>query len=147
MIDLQRLIGARSGEILGLTAAAIDRSGQVWTANLGDHKTVHHRHTRILAIGPKAQAVLAKYLNGPANEPLFDMIRHAYCRAITRSCERLKITRWVPHQLRRTGAGNVRAAFGLEHKQAVLGHSTADTSERYAKVSQSKASEVALKIG
>lgn len=54
LIDLQRLIGARSGEILGPTAAAIDRSGQVWSANLGDHKTVHHGHTRILAIGPKA---------------------------------------------------------------------------------------------
>ena len=147
LIDLQRLIGARSGELLSLTTAMIDRSGPVWTARLDNHKTVHHGHHRNLAIGPKAQLVLTKYLSANAAKPLFDIEGHSYCRAITRVCTRLKIPRWVPHQLRNTAASAVRDAFGLEHTQAVLGHASADMSEHYARVSQNKAAEVALKIG
>jgi integrase len=49
--------------------------------------------------------------------------------------------------LRHTNASNVRDEFGLEHTQAVLGHSTADMSQHYAKASKAKAAEVARKIG
>ena len=42
---------------------------------------------------------------------------------------------------------NVREQFGLEHTQAVLGHSKANMTEHYAKASRAKAAEVARKIG
>lgn len=147
LIDLQRLIGCRSGELLSLTTRMIDRTAECWIATLVDHKTSHKGQSRFLAIGPQAQLILSKYLKAKPDEPLFEMRRDAFCRAITRSCERLDIPRWIPHQLRHTAASRVREEFDLEHVQATLGHAKATMSETYAKVTRSKAVEVALKIG
>ena len=147
LIDLQRLTGARSGELLKLTTGLLDRSGDVWTAELSDHKTVHHKKSRTLHFGPQAQLILAKYLSVDPDARLFGITRAAYCRAITRACEKAGIDRWVPHQMRHTTGHNVREEFGLEHTQAVLGHSKASMTEHYAKASRSKAAEVARKAG
>ena len=147
LIDVQRLTGARSGELLQLTTGAIRREGAVWTAELTDHKTRHHGQSRTLHFGPQSQLILRKYLSADPAEPMFKIIRTAYCRAITRACEKAGIDRWVPHQLRHTAADVVRQQFGLEHCQSVLGHSKADMTEHYAKAGQAKAHEVALKIG
>jgi len=147
LIDVQRLTGARSGELLMLTTAMIDRTGEVWKAALVDHKCQHHGQSRTLHFGPQAQLILAKYLSADPDQPLFKILRTAYCRAITRACEKGGIERWVPHQLRHTAADAVRQQFGLEHTQSVLGHSKANMSEHYAKAGSIKAAEVALKIG
>lgn len=147
LIDLQLATGARSGELLQLTSGMIYRSGDVWFAELSDHKTRHLGKGRILWFGPKSQLILTKYLSRELSHPLFSIIRTAYCRAITRACERAGIPRWVPHQLRHTNAHIVREEFGLEHAQATLGHAKADMTQHYAKVSNARAAEVARKIG
>jgi integrase len=147
LIDIQRLVGARSGELLKLTSGILDRTGDVWVAELSDHKTRHHGQSRTLYFGPKAQLILKKYLSADPNKRLFKITGAAYRRAITRACDRLKIERWVPHQLRHTNADTVREEFGLEHTQAVLGHAKANMSEHYAKASGKKAAEVARRIG
>ena len=147
LIELQRLTGSRSGELLKLTTGAINRTGDVWAAQLGDHKAVHHGKSRTLHFGPHAQLILMKYLSADPDERLFRMTGAAYRRAITRACEKLGIDRWVPHQLRHTNADVVREEFGLEHTQAVLGHAKANMTEHYAKASRAKAAEVARKIG
>lgn len=147
LIDIQRLVGARSGELLKLTSGVLDRTGDVWFAELSDHKNRHHGQSRTLYFGPQAQLILTKYLAADPNKRLFKITGAAYRRAITRACDRLKITRWVPHQLRHTNADAVREEFGLEHTQAVLGHAKANMSEHYAKASKTKATEVARKIG
>ena len=121
LIDLQRLCGARSGELVMMTGGMLNRSGKVWSAELNDNKCLHHGKSRTLHFGPKAQLILAKYLSADPNAKLFKMTRTAYCRAITRVCDRLEIERWIPHQLRHTMAENVRDEFGLEHTQSVLG--------------------------
>jgi len=147
LIDLQNLTGARSGELLSLTPAMINTSKTVWSAELHDHKTLHHGQRRVLHFGPKAKKILRKHLKRDPDGPLFPITGAAYRRAITRACERLKIPRWVPHQLRHSAATKVREAFGLEHAQAVLGHSKASMSEHYAKLSSAKAAEVAQRLG
>ncbi|MBL8817173.1 MAG: tyrosine-type recombinase/integrase [Planctomyces sp.] len=147
LIDIQRLTGARSGELLKLTTRMIDRSGDVWFAELTDHKTRHHGQSRTLYFGPQAQLILVKYLSAEPDKRLFKITRNGYRRAITRTCEKLEIDRWVPHQLRHTVGHAVREEFGLEHTQAVLGHATADMTQHYAKISGLKAAEVARKIG
>lgn len=147
LIDLQRLTGARSGELLQLTTGMIRRTGEVWTAALADHKTRHHGQSRTLHFGPHAQAILARYLAADPDVALFGITRAAYRRSITRACEKAGIDRWVPHQLRHTAAHVVREEFGLEHTQAVLGHSKANMSEHYAKAGSARAAEVALRIG
>ena len=147
LIDVQRLTGARSGELLMMTMVMLNRAGEVWSAELTDNKCRHHGKTRTLHFGPQAQLILTKYLSADPDKRLFKMTGAAYRRAITRACEKLGIERWVPHQLRHTNADVVREEFGLEHTQAVLGHSKANMSEHYAKASRAKAVEVARKIG
>jgi integrase len=71
MVRAQLLIGCRPGEICRLTPAMIDRSGDVWTAEFGEHKTAHHGHTRTLYIGPKAQVILTPYLLRGPDDCLF----------------------------------------------------------------------------
>jgi integrase len=58
-----------------------------------------------------------------------------------------KSHRWHPNQLRHSAATTVRAAFGLEAAQVVLGHSKANTTEIYAERDLSKAVEVMREIG
>lgn len=149
MIDVQKLTGARSGELLKLTKGIIDQSGPVWSAEIKSHKTIHHGLKRTLYFGPKAQEIMARYLKVTRSpkEPLFKMTRSAYRRAITRACELRGIPRWVPHQLRHTTATAIRELFDLDHSQATLGHATADMTEHYAKVSKEKAIAVALRLG
>ncbi len=148
LIDLHLATGARSGELLSLTREMVDNSSAVWIAQLERHKTAHHGNSRRLHFGPVAQAVLAKYLERSSKRtPLFQITRTGYCRAITRACERLKIPRWVPHQLRHTHATMVREQFGIEHAQAALGHSSVDMTAHYAHASEARAAEVAKEIG
>jgi integrase len=71
MVRVQLLTGCRPSEICKLTPRMIDRSADVWTATLGEHKTAHHGHVRTLYIGPKAQAILLTYLAKPADEAMF----------------------------------------------------------------------------
>jgi len=114
---------------------------------LSDNKNLHHSKSRTLHFGPKAQLILTKYLSADPDAKLLKMTRTAYCRAITRVCDKLEIERWVPHQLRHTNAEVVRDEFGLRHAESVLGHSKANMSEHYAKVGNARAAEVARKIG
>lgn len=145
-MPVQLATGARSGELLKITGQMLDQSGSVWVARLEQHKTSHVGKERTLHFGPTAQLILAKYLAGNRLTPLLRITRTGYCRAITRACERLKIQRWVPHQLRHTHA-TVREQFGLEHAQAALGHSSVDMTAHYAQASEAKAAEVAKEIG
>ena len=62
MVAFQRHTGARPGEVCTLRPCDVDRSGDVWLYRPESHKTEHHDRGRIIAIGPKAQAVLLPYL-------------------------------------------------------------------------------------
>lgn len=72
MVRVQRLTGMRPGEVCSMTWAEIDRTGKVWTFKPEHHKTSHHEKTRIVRIGPKAQAVLTRYAMASfAGGPIF----------------------------------------------------------------------------
>ncbi len=58
MVRLERLTGARPGEIIQMRPMEINRSGDVWLYKPETHKTQHHGRARIMAIGPQAQKVL-----------------------------------------------------------------------------------------
>lgn len=71
MVRLQRLTGARPGEICSLRPQDLDRTGQVWLYCPGAHKTEHHEKHRIIAIGPQAQELLQPYLLRAADSYCF----------------------------------------------------------------------------
>ncbi len=177
LMDVQVLTGSRSGELLALTTAMLDRTGPVWKAALVDHKCQHHGQSRTLHFGPKAQLVLAKYLSADPDKPLLKMTVTAYCRAITRGCELAfgmpdklrKIPKvlptaerderrrlaaewraehcWSPHWLRHTAATRIREQLGIENVQSLLGHSTAEMSRHYSSKMDSLATSTAAACG
>jgi len=56
----------------------------------------------------------------------------SYRRAIHRACAMNGIGRWSPNQLRHTAGTEIRAKYGLEAAQIVLGHAKADVTQIYA---------------
>jgi integrase len=99
--------------------------------------------------------------------------RHTYRNAINRACDKAfphptlskipnrKLTdeqrgelvawrtghRWHPNQLRHAAATDIRARYGLEAAQVVLGHSRADVTQVYAERDLEKAREVMREVG
>jgi len=65
MIRLQRLTGARPGEVCRLRVCDIDCGGDIWSYVPQSHKTEHHQKSRIVFLGPRAQRLLEVYLGQP----------------------------------------------------------------------------------
>ena len=73
----------------------------------------------------------------------------AYRRAIHRACDAAGIPRWSPNRLRKTAGTKIRRETGsLEVAQAVLGHKSRSTTERfYAEIDVTLAADIMKKIG
>jgi hypothetical protein len=71
MVRVQRLTGMRPGEVCGMTTRAIETGGRVWLFRPARHKTANLGHERLITLGPKAQAIVAKYLRTELDAPLF----------------------------------------------------------------------------
>jgi hypothetical protein len=109
----------------------------------------------------------------PRKAPGEFYVTDAYRRAITRACDKafphpefggipvraLTVEqlaevrrwqsdhRWAPNRLRHAAATRIRAEFGLEAAQIVLGHAAADVTQVYAERDLAKGLEVARRIG
>lgn len=79
----------------------------------------------------------------PETRPGERYTQDSYRRAIDRACKRAKVERWFPYQIRHLLLTEIRDALGVEHAQAIGGHSRVDMTEVYAKLSESKAIEAA----
>jgi integrase len=71
MVQLQRLTGARPGEICDIRPGDINRTSDVWEYVPGSHKTEHHERPRVIFIGAKGQQILVPYLLRPADAYCF----------------------------------------------------------------------------
>jgi integrase len=71
MVRIQRLTSARPGEVCSMSPGDIDCSGDVWVYRPSEHKTEHFEKDRLIAIGPRAQAILKPYLDRPDQEFCF----------------------------------------------------------------------------
>ena len=71
----------------------------------------------------------------------------SYRRAIHRACEKAKIATWSPNRLRHSAGTDIRAKFGLEASQCVLGHAKADVTQIYAERDMQTAIKVATEVG
>jgi integrase len=71
----------------------------------------------------------------------------SYRRAIHRACKKADIKRWSPNQLRHAMGTEARKLFGIESTRALLGHSSAVTTEIYAEADLQAATQIAKEIG
>jgi integrase len=62
MVKLQRLTGARPGEICSMRTGDIDRTGDVWIYKPRQHKNQYRGHQREIYVGPRAQEILRPLL-------------------------------------------------------------------------------------
>lgn len=65
MIELQRLTGMRSGEVVIMRTCDINQSDTVWTYTPTFHKTAYRGHSRVVFLGPQAQQLLKPWLRYP----------------------------------------------------------------------------------
>jgi len=71
MVRFQRATGARPTEVCSIRPIDVNRSGDVWLYRPASHKTEHHDRGRVIAIGPRGQEILARYLLRPADAYCF----------------------------------------------------------------------------
>lgn len=153
MIQFQRLTGCRPGELIIMRPCDIDRSGEVWQYVPESHKSEHHGRHRIILIGPKAQKILTKYLLRESTDVCFRtprgkrFRRNYYHRWIAKACDKAKVEQWAPNRLRHATATEIRAKFGLEASQTVLGHASADVTQIYAERDLAKAAKIIREVG
>jgi integrase len=72
MIQLQRLTGARPGEVCLMRACDIDMAGPVWLYRPHSHKTKYKGKERVIALGPRAQEIVKPFLRLDTQAYLFN---------------------------------------------------------------------------
>jgi integrase len=71
MIQIQRYTGMRPNEVVNMRLCDIDRSKQTWVYVPASHKTEHHGRSRLIFLGPRAQAALQPFLHAEAYAFIF----------------------------------------------------------------------------
>lgn len=71
MVELQRLTGARPGEIVIMRTRDLNTQGKVWEYRPSSHKTEHRGRDRVIFLGPHAQEVLRPWLRPDLDAYLF----------------------------------------------------------------------------
>jgi len=71
LVQLQVLTGARPGEVLAMRGCDLNTSGRVWEYIPESHKAEHHGRSRIIFLGPRAQAVVREFLKPDLTAFLF----------------------------------------------------------------------------
>ena len=137
--------GARPGELIGLSMADIDITGEILVADLTDHKNAHRGLSRKLFFGPQSQLILRRR---PSIGPLFPVKKPvAFSKVVKRACLAAKIPPFVPYALRHTKATALRDAIGIESAQATLGHAQPSMTARYSSKMDVLAIEAAKACG
>lgn len=62
MVQFQRLVGCRPGEVCKIKPSMVDRSSDVWEIHIDKHKTAHRGKQRVIYVGPQAQEILKPFL-------------------------------------------------------------------------------------
>ncbi|MBA3312629.1 MAG: site-specific integrase [Planctomycetaceae bacterium] len=107
MIRIQCYTGMRPGEVCALRPSDVNRDGEVWEYRPPSHKTQHHGRERVVFIGPKAQAILAPYIdNRPAAAYCFSPAEAEAERFVAKRAARK--TRVQPSQQNRSKANPKR---------------------------------------
>ncbi|OAI41515.1 hypothetical protein AYO40_00340 [Planctomycetaceae bacterium SCGC AG-212-D15] len=103
MVRLQLETGMRPGELVAMRACDLDTTGKVWHYRPSSHKTLHHGHDRVIVLGPKAQAIVKKYLTTDLQAYLFSPRKLMEERAATLRADRR--TKVQPSQVSRKKRG------------------------------------------
>lgn len=71
MVNLQLLTGMRPGEVRLMRACDLDTRDKVWTYTPVSHKTEHFGRSRVVVLGPRAQAIIQPFFKADVSAYLF----------------------------------------------------------------------------
>jgi integrase len=116
MVDLQLATGMRPGEVVIMRLADIDTSTpEAWQYRPHTHKTQHHGRSRIVFLGPRAQALLTPFLTSDPERYLFSPTdAEADRNALRRQERRSPLT---PSQAARMAIANPTRPPGQHYKR------------------------------
>jgi len=172
MMLLQWLTGARASSVCQAKPEQFDTTIEPWVWR-PRHKTEARGHDLELFIGPKCRRVLRKFLaarnpgeylfsprslmNSPRfreryytatyNQAISKGIGRANKKATANGSAGPPIPHWTSHQIRHAKGHSVRADFGLEAAQAVLGHESIKSTQVYSDKQARLARHVAEEAG
>ncbi|MDA0834239.1 MAG: site-specific integrase [Planctomycetota bacterium] len=147
IFDVMLMTGCRPGELLGLTTGMIDRSGEIWRAELTKHKTSHQGKSRTLHFNVTAQSILRKYLTANPDERLYKIRRDSFGNAVKRACLKAGVPKFTPHWLRHCVATRLTDEMGTEAAQRLLGHASRAMTENYSRAAERQAIEAVKRLG
>jgi integrase len=108
MVTLQRYTGMRPGEVCRMKWRDISRSMDVcWLYSPPEHKTAYQGKKREIPLGRLSQAILIKYMDRPADAPLFCPRESEKCRLANAHEKRL--TPMTPSQEQRAARARAGA--------------------------------------
>lgn len=147
LFDLMLMTGCRSGELVGLASGDINRTGEVWRADLEKHKTSHKGKGRTLFFNSSAQSILKRYLSAKPDQKLFDIRRDTFGKVVKAACLRAGVKPFTPHWLRHTVATRLADEMGVEAAQRLLGHAGRAMTEHYTRAAEKVAIEASRRLG
>ena len=158
MVKIQRLTGMRPGEVFKMKVGEIDKKTdpELWLYRLPTHKTQKKtKRKKVVPLSKLEQELIAPYLeNKNPDAAVFshrtaqtkkgarcnefynkDSYRNAVLAAIETANKTLpddeKIPHWTPYQLRHSASSAMEVEEGIDEAQALLGHTTPNTTARY----------------
>lgn len=98
MIQLQRFTGMRPGEVTLMRSCDLDMTGSIWAYRPSIHKTEHHGRSRVIHLGPQAQAAIRPFLKSDLRAFLFSP--HEAMQEMREQRRLARKSRPTPSQLR-----------------------------------------------
>ncbi len=130
MVELQRHTAMRPGEVCALRLAEIDRTGQTWVYRPRQHKTAHHGKKRVIQFGPKARAVLTRFLVGRTTEADSLVFNPAQARAERFKAARERRKSKVPPSQQNRRKANPKRVPGNVYRVTAYGHAIRRAAEK-----------------
>ena len=131
MVEVQLLTGMRPGEVCLLRPADIDTTGSIWLYRPTGHKTAYRGKERIIAIGPKAQAILLQFTPPNSTDYYFSPQRAVAQFRAERAASRK--TPLYPSQTKRNAAKRVvspKRQPSVKYAVTGYGHAVGKACER-----------------
>ena len=121
MATLQLLTGMRTGELLGISLAEIDRSRPMWVYRPARHKNASKGKGRSIYLDAECQALLAPWID---RTPIFGLTLSGYDQHLKRAAKRAGVTPWRAYANRHARATEAAIESGDEAARLILGHSS-----------------------
>jgi integrase len=133
MLIVHRATGMRSGELVAMTPEDVDMSQGDWLYFPARHKTQGRGKDRIVGIPRSVTPILLDTMPD-RHLPWFPIQVNTYRNNVRAACDRAKVPRFHPHQLRHSLATKVKTICGEEAAATLLSVSNDKTAKVYARV-------------